>query len=63
MEIKSVETLEDGTRNVVATIDDDETQFLLEFAINQLLAMGVTQFLQENQAKDTIIVEGTSTKQ
>jgi len=45
MEIKSVTTLENGDRDVVATLQDDETQFLIEFAINHLLAMGATPFM------------------
>ncbi len=62
MEIKSVELNDDGSRDVVAHLEDDEVQFLLEFAINQLLAAGVTPFLQ-NPPIDKITFEAPETTQ
>ncbi len=48
MEIKTTTELEGGEVEFVAKLDQEETSFLLEFAINQLLAMGVTPFLPDS---------------
>ena len=47
MEIKSTVELENGAVEFTGTLDAEETSFLIEFAINHLLAMGVTPFLPD----------------
>ncbi len=58
MQIKSTVELEGGEVEFTARLDEEETSFLLEFAINNLLAMGVTPFLPDNK---TIIAEESTT--
>ncbi len=53
MEVKTTTQLEGGEVEFVARLDEEETSFLIEFAINQLLAMGVTPFLNDNQEQAT----------
>ncbi len=58
MEVKTTAHLDGGNVEFVARLDEEETSFLIEFAINQLLAMGVTPFLEPDRAT---LVAGTET--
>lgn len=49
MQVNSSVELEGGRVEFKATLDEEETSFLIEFAINQLLAMGVTPFLPDSK--------------
>gem|GEM_PF-5126726 len=42
MQIKTIMEQEDGTAEFTANLSNNEVNFLLEFAINNLLAQGVT---------------------
>ncbi len=55
MEIKTTTELEGGEVEFTARLDQEETSFLLEFAINQLLAMGVTPFLPDSRDEQAIL--------
>ncbi len=54
MQVNSSVELEGGKVEFNATLDAEETSFLIEFAINNLLAMGVTPFLPDSK---TILAE------
>lgn len=49
MEIKHIVELEGNELEFSAVLDSEETAFLIEFAINNLLAMGVTPFLEKDK--------------
>ena len=55
MEIKTATELDGGSVEFVARLDQEETGFLLEFAINQLLAMGVTPFLPDSREEQVTL--------
>jgi hypothetical protein len=51
MNINSVLELPQGGVEINASFDQEESQFLLEFAINNLLALGITPFVEKDQTK------------
>ncbi len=49
MEIKNVNKAVSGALNLEVELDDEEHLFLIEFAINHLLAAGASPFLNEEE--------------
>ncbi len=55
MEVKSTVHLEDGAVEMVARLDEEESAFLIEWAINHLLANGIQPFLDNDTSEDVTI--------
>lgn len=51
MQVKVVHEKDDGSVEFTATLNPEQTRFLLEFAICQLLEEGVLPFVTEDEAE------------
>lgn len=60
MLVKGTQELENGAVEFTAELNEEETSFLIEWAINNLLAQGIQPFLQEDNFVDLEDLEPAS---